>query len=584
MNQVWWERDPKRLVYEIDRLGEIVKSYPSVSIGKPEFKESTLTLPGTVQVGAEKKEFNLIYPALFPIVCPAIKPKAKERWSSHQYGEGGTICLEIGPDNWDPQLHSGFDFIGSLVSLLDYETNVFNKENAPETPSRHVETQGQAIGNSFYRFVLPTAEINITPKSHGNCKISTAISSNTGIMWIKELPIGTAHTMPHGLQHGNAFNRDAKYFKFSIDLEPSIAKDALKIPELARLMIEKNISEEAAKEFDELAKDESAFAILFFEKGPPILVRVSKDDDQTRLKVIPATKIDGSVRVDPKQVAIFEDSKVAIVGLGSVGSKVAVSLSRIGVRDFILIDDEIIEFENIVRHEATMADISAHKVDMVADLIHLICPVEPTIKKEKIRIGGQANPTIYARILRDIVDADIIIDCTANGEVFQTLSAICSMNHKALIWCEVFAGGIGGIVGCATPDHSLTPIAVRKSLIDYLSNQIEAPNKDSKERYGDGALVADDNPVSIIANLVVYRTKQALLGAQNTNDTPTWIIGFERTWIFDYPFEIKKVPCRPEDYAKEVVWGKALSESVLTNEETEKYKVILNSKDNKIAD
>jgi hypothetical protein len=42
----------------------------------------------------------------------------------------------------------------------------------------------------------------------------------------------------------------------------------------------------------------------------------------------------------PSEFERLRDKKIGIVGLGSVGSKVAVSLARSGVRNFILIDDD----------------------------------------------------------------------------------------------------------------------------------------------------------------------------------------------------------------------------------------------------
>ncbi len=52
---------------------------------------------------------------------------------------------------------------------------------------------------------------------------------------------------------------------------------------------------------------------------------------------------------------------------------------------------------------------------------------------------------------------------------------------------------------------------------------------------------------------------------------------FSKEWIFEQPFEIKRVPCRPEDYPKETNWGKIKNDSVLTSEERKQYDEVLKS-------
>src|SRR3954454_21648740 len=46
---------------------------------------------------------RLIYPDQFPSVPAWVEPQDRAvRWSDHQYGAGGVLCLEPHPDNWTP--------------------------------------------------------------------------------------------------------------------------------------------------------------------------------------------------------------------------------------------------------------------------------------------------------------------------------------------------------------------------------------------------------------------------------------------------------------------------------------------------
>ena len=62
---------------------------------------------------------SLRYPNHFPHSATGGPPARRTRsdWSSHQYGPGGELCLEYGPDNWHPEI-TGADMIVSAYRLL----------------------------------------------------------------------------------------------------------------------------------------------------------------------------------------------------------------------------------------------------------------------------------------------------------------------------------------------------------------------------------------------------------------------------------------------------------------------------------
>ena len=66
--------------------------------------------------------------------------------------------------------------------------------------------------------------------------------------------------------------------------------------------------------------------------------------------------------------------KVAIVGCGSMGSKIATTLARSGVGEFILVDDDILLPENLVRNDLDWREVALHKVDGLADKLEYVQP------------------------------------------------------------------------------------------------------------------------------------------------------------------------------------------------------------------
>ena len=65
---------------------------------------------------------------------------------------------------------------------------------------------------------------------------------------------------------------------------------------------------------------------------------------------------------------------IGIVGLGSVGSKIAMSLARMGVRKFYLVDHDVLLPENLQRHALDWQGVVQHKVDAMKVAIGRVAP------------------------------------------------------------------------------------------------------------------------------------------------------------------------------------------------------------------
>ncbi|TIP80010.1 MAG: hypothetical protein E5X60_37055, partial [Mesorhizobium sp.] len=78
----------------------------------------------------------------------------------------------------------------------------------------------------------------------------------------------------------------------------------------------------------------------------------------------------------------------AIVGCGSVGSKIATTLARSGVRKFTLVDDDIFFSANLVRNDLDARAIGQHKVDsLTARLKDIVANAE--ISMRRVALGQQ---------------------------------------------------------------------------------------------------------------------------------------------------------------------------------------------------
>jgi len=97
--------------------------------------------------------------------------------------------------------------------------------------------------------------------------------------------------------------------------------------------------------------------------------------------------------------------RIAIVGLGGTGSLIAQQLVHLGVRDFILVDPDVIEATNLNRvANATANDIGHQKVDIAARYIQSIA--------KDATVACVKGDVIESKTARELLNADIIFGCT----------------------------------------------------------------------------------------------------------------------------------------------------------------------------
>ena len=202
------------------------------------------------------------------------------------------------------------------------------------------------------------------------------------------------------------------------------------------------------------------------------------------------------------------DKSIGLIGCGSLGSKIAASLCRSGVGKFVLIDEDIFFPGNVTRNELSLADVGLHKADALKDRLVTLNP-QCEVRALRLSIGGQESSRSMSGTLESLGDCDILIDATAEPVAFNIVASISLRQMKPMIWGEVFAGGIGGLVARARPKADPTPLASRNQIQAWCQDQ----NIEWKRHTTDGLyngrdeegrlLIADDAEVSIIASHIV---------------------------------------------------------------------------------
>ena len=133
--------------------------------------------------------------------------------------------------------------------------------------------------------------------------------------------------------------------------------------------------------------------------------------------------------------------RVAIVGLGSGGGAVALSLAMSGVGRFVLVDPERLEAGNVLRHVADRRDIGRAKVAAVADLMRQRNP-ELEIETRAGRIEEH----------RDALDGvDLLVAAVDSEPARHLLNEAALERRLRCVYAGVYERGVGGDVAVLQP-------------------------------------------------------------------------------------------------------------------------------------
>jgi sulfur-carrier protein adenylyltransferase/sulfurtransferase len=488
-----------------------------------------------IAIGGNDIPLKITYPAFFPDVPPQIYPRGEVRLSRHQYGEGGELCLEIRPDNWVPE-NTGAMMVESAQRLLSGERTEDGERT--EVPDAHRITVAQDARTENFRFMLSgeaqqyleaLPQLSVTEleleeiyQAQRWLARPSRIGSAEQPLWsnsIKPLrPIkrsGYVVRLPHDQIMNIPTSRD----------ELSAMAGNLALNELSGFISDH--SEERP--------------ILFVAEGLLLLLSFLSGEDNKNAIRYKTIYLPPNVRRQGEEYDALINKSVALLGCGSVGSKVATSLARAGVGSFVLVDGDMLFPGNIVRNDLDQRSVGLNKPDAVMARLKEINPhVEVSVRR--VLLGGQESSASTEAALQSIGNCDLIIDATADSTIFNLSAAVSRNQRKPLVWGEVFAGGVGGIIARARPDIDPTPLIVRQQLIAWCADQGVPWDGKESEAYDvsrDDAppMVADDAEVTVIAAHITRFVLDILVREDTIFPCSAYAIGLKQEWIFSAPFE-----------------------------------------------
>lgn len=150
-------------------------------------------------------------------------------------------------------------------------------------------------------------------------------------------------------------------------------------------------------------------------------------------------RLDGVVDVEELRA-----KHVLVVGLGSGGSTVALELAKAGVGRLTLIDPDVLETPNLVRHECDARYLGCGKAAAVAELVYFR---NPDAEVEVVRADVFS---LGARLAGLVAAADLVAGCTDGEAPKHLLNRLALATGVPAVFGGVYERGAGGeVIRCA---------------------------------------------------------------------------------------------------------------------------------------
>lgn len=548
---MWWLLQHSRLRSEKAALSELEGGADWLSVEDWQANgDLEMCVAFAITHGGKRFGFRMRYPSIFPDAPPMIFTDDGSQISSHQYGADGELCLEHRPDNWHPSI-TGADMVASCHHLIVEE----QPENGEivHTRSAHTASLGRDLRSKYFRFLvsdmdlkavngLPdhqVSEFTLSERKVANSYLAslTRIGPEEYPTWVSDL------VLPDGY---------AKETGSVVRVPGAGSLGAVTAKAVGDFLNDQGLDDLRGRVLDV----DSFTHLLLGDKEKWELFSIFGQSDDRKIITYKTVMVPGAQQRLPEDFRMLADKTVGIVGCGSIGSKVAASLCRTGVGQFLLIDEDIFFPGNAVRNELDLSVTGAHKAVGLRERLQNLAP-EVNVRVFCMTFGGQESAASMVGALEALGDCDVLIDTTGSSTGFNMIASMATRKSKPMVWAQVFAGGIGGLVARARPHVDPVPLLARGQIDKWCEDQgVEWIRPVDPERYGgqgaDGPpMVADDAEVSVVA-AHSSRFVIDLLVRPDGSIFPfsAYVIGLSSEWLFEQPFDT-----RPIDLIPAGEWG-----------------------------
>ena len=537
----WYLADLGRFKREREGLVALATQVEWLTLTIPRVDdERRLLVDCDLDIGHRRFPVVLRYPHSFPHSPPSVLPRgADERWSGHQFGAGGELCLEYRPDNWSPEI-MGWQMVESAYRLLAGENPA--PEQHAQVASAHRASEGQRLRGAFSRLLVSRETLQVFETlrvgEHVHGEAITVLHASNIIYSVRKVVQvdGTEWLDPTVPDVICATEREIHIHITRLPAGTPLPTTTTKDEFIATAS---PYGWDATDILFLLLIDDLVYGYRVFDDFVSQLKMVSPEPEAARLSSNYATLV---------------TKCVGVIGCGSLGSKVATMLARAGIAHFVLIDDDLLQPDNIVRHDLDWRDCGQHKAEALSGRLQRIrAGVE--VKARCRQLGGQDSASTAESNLALLADCDLIFDATANPVASNILSGFVASTNVPVVWAEVFGGGIGGLIARHRPGCEPTIPLMRRAIENWFDERgtpALRATRNYEQAVGEAPFIADDADVSAIAAPAARLALDVLLAREPSYFPQSiYVIGLVPSALFAQPFEtwpleLPEPPVTPE--------------------------------------
>ena len=178
-------------------------------------------------------------------------------------------------------------------------------------------------------------------------------------------------------------------------------------------------------------------------------VRKNSKWEKRKIQVIPVGEQIFSRCEGVLETSVLSDKYVVIIGLGSVGSWIALFFAKSGVCNSLLIDPDRLETVNNVRHVGGLSNVGRYKTKVMRDMV---LDRNPSAIVETIQDGFFAKNIESFR--EAFSKADLVIDATGDQQSGLLANRLCYETKTTFIKAGVYSKARGGQIHVVEPGFS----------------------------------------------------------------------------------------------------------------------------------
>lgn len=422
-------------------------------------------IEGSLATGQETHRFRLMWPPDYPYRPPNVWQLAEDgsiiehRATGHAFADR-SICLygHRPEEGWRPNFTAS-DALARLKAFLT-DPSVFPRlggfplEVTHVRVSIHPKVMGALRANTGWGLMTGFLRLD------GRLIVVTNTESTTP----SGLTVGTINEAPSPLWHKALGLRDS-WQGLWCRIDAAIGESPPNRTELVQWLQGKIQYEPARKilveqQFVLLVGDQIAWFVWL---NPPPKLKAALDS--CGAKVVYTTPVEEDIRAKLftradarlENITSLRVASVAVVGLGSLGSTIAVALAKAGVGRFSLFDPDSFEPENVVRHVGGVFDIGIPKVEVVARAVKKINPdAEIKCVPSALSLDPAGWYTDSMQQLREVLSdpCGLVVCATATSDSERVINALCVAERTPVVFSSVLGNAEHGRIFRVIPQET----------------------------------------------------------------------------------------------------------------------------------